>query len=1032
MRPILGTEGAAGTFGPPRLFHDRYALQRELGRGATAVVFLAHDRVRDALVAVKVLRRELTNGVSRARFLREADIGRRLDHPNIVRILDFADTGEDLYFTMPFVEGETLRTRLARERQLSIDAAVAITRAISDAVSYAHGQGVIHRDLKPGNILLAGDTVLVADFGIARAMSIAAGEALTESGLAIGTPEYMSPEQGGGQRDLDARSDVYALGCVAYEMLAGEPPFTGPTPQAVIARHCSEPVRSLRIVRPAVGVGLQEAIEKALAKVPADRFQDARAFAQSLEASIANVRSPERRESIAWIARNRMRIGLGTAFFALGYWVMVTTGLISAPLPPFAGNVARDSLTFTVSMRDRSQGDGIEDLVNHVHRSLSRWKDISVTTSRVSRRRAGRGVELAVSTRGASRVLTGTLVDRTTETVLRETSVSLPSDVRLADSAVRALADAMLFEAPPVATDDRDIGTTSVLARRAFLSGRAAVTEWDLTRADTNFRRATQHDPAYTVAFLWLAQVRSWSLAKTEQWAFAADRVMADSGQLVPADRILARALHALATGDRARACGQWRELTALRPRDFAAWYGFGSCLRFDSLVVRSSNSRSGWAFRTSYNLVLDAYDRAFRLLPSLRGSFGRGSFADVRQLLMTNASDARPGRAAFPDTTRFWAQPTWTGDSLSFEPYDGPRFESMRGTVSATARREAIVRGRRRFHGLTTMWRTVFPTSVDALEAVGVALDLLGNGSALDTFRLARRSAVNANDLLRLGTHEIWTQVKLAMPADSSGLVAARALADTLLSTTKASDARAGRALASLAALTGQAALAARYARVAGGAPTALAQSAPALVAFAAMGGPRDSLRALESEVAAAMVAGLSETERTTAYSLWLLRAASLAIPNYVMSHVGAPRSMANPAENLVDAWKQGDAARANRIVDDLRVLRRRRGLQASDVTADALYSEAAALAALGDSRSALIRLREGLDSLRFASPLTLADPSRAGPLIRAAALRAELEARSGDPGQARAWARAIGILWANADEPARSIVQRMAPIAK
>ena len=264
---------------------DRYRVERELAKGRTATVFVAHDVKHHRQVALKVLHPELAAAMGSERFMREIQFAARLDHPHIVAVHDSGDADGLLYFVMPYVGGESLRDRLDREAQLPIAAALRIAGEVVGALGYAHGLGVVHRDIKPENILLADGRALVADFGIARAISGEGSERLTETGLALGTPAYMSPEQGTEVGDVDGRSDLYALGCVLYEMLAGTPPFTGSSAQAVLARHAVDPVPPIRTVRDTVSQAVEKVVLKALAKVPADRHTDAAEFAQALAKS---------------------------------------------------------------------------------------------------------------------------------------------------------------------------------------------------------------------------------------------------------------------------------------------------------------------------------------------------------------------------------------------------------------------------------------------------------------------------------------------------------------------------------------------------------------------------------------------------------------------------------------------------------------------------------------------------------------------------------------------------------------------------
>jgi len=268
---------------------DRYELERELGRGGMATVYLGRDLKHSRHVAIKVLRPELAGVMTRGRFVREIRISAELTHPHILPLLDSGTVPSSEgfpslpYYTMPYIEGESLHQRLAREKQLPVGEALEIARNIADALGYAHDRGVVHRDIKPANILLAEGHAIVADFGIARAVRESVdAEAVTSAGIVIGTPAYMSPEQAGGQTEVDGRSDIYSLGCVLYEMLGGEPPFTGATPQAVIARHRMDPVPSLVTLRSTVPDPVARAIRCSLEKSPADRFSSAGEFGAAL------------------------------------------------------------------------------------------------------------------------------------------------------------------------------------------------------------------------------------------------------------------------------------------------------------------------------------------------------------------------------------------------------------------------------------------------------------------------------------------------------------------------------------------------------------------------------------------------------------------------------------------------------------------------------------------------------------------------------------------------------------------------------
>jgi len=302
---------------------DRYAIERELGAGGMATAYLARDLKHDRQVALKVLRPELAAILGAERFLHEIKTTANLQHPHILSLFDSGEADGLVYYVMPYVEGESLRDRLTREKQLPVEDAIRIAIEVADALNYAHTQGVVHRDIKPENILLHGGHAMVADFGIALAVARSdGGTRMTETGMSLGTPLYMSPEQSMGEREITPRADIYALGCVLYEMLTGEPPFNGPTAQAIIARVMTEEPRSLVLQRHTVPPHVEAAVDRALEKLPADRFATAEAFAEALAKPDALTHGRSNARALASAA--------GTANWRRRFWISVGVAAAAA------------------------------------------------------------------------------------------------------------------------------------------------------------------------------------------------------------------------------------------------------------------------------------------------------------------------------------------------------------------------------------------------------------------------------------------------------------------------------------------------------------------------------------------------------------------------------------------------------------------------------------------------------------------------------------------------------------------------------
>ncbi len=1013
-----------------RAFGDRYIIERELGRGATAVVYLAQDRTAARMVAIKILRRELLTSVSTARFLREIEIGRQLEHPNVVPILDSGTLGDDLYFTMPVADGETLRQRLARERHIPVGEACEIAALVARVLAYAHARGIIHRDIKPSNILLSDGKVFVADFGIARAMTIAAGDRLTESGLAIGTPEYMSPEQSVGDQTLDGRSDVYALGCVLYEMLAGEPPFTGPTPQAVIARHCQEAPRSIRVVRPSVPVELERVVEKALAKVPADRIATPAEFAEAL-ANPSLLTAAETRDAIRSLTARRWQV-IAAAVVLVA--VIATAAVLrGGDSSAFSKTRQRDSTTYALTFDSaRVERAAAGDLAAAVRDALHQWRGIVVADASTAGV-AGRLIRMEVSPGAAadSIRLRATLVDTRTDSVLDSDGITVARLGRGRDSAMTALVARLLF---PGAGDGVG-GTSSFAAQQAYLRGRSALMDLNLARADSEFRHATESDSGFSRAFLGLAQARQWLSQPATQWTFAAERAAADTAHVRGDEQVIAAALVDVSHDRRDAACAKWSALTVRDSNDFTAWYGLGNCLRNDNVVVRDVRSPTGWRFRASYQQAVVAYERAFQLSSTANLALSEGVLDDMQFFLNLRGTQLRPGKSAAPDSLTFVGRLSYRGDTLVLLPLPRSGPMALAGlTHNAGSLEEAILLQRNRFQLMARMWRVRLPSNAGAIEAVARALDVLGNASAVDTIALARHLAGQATPSLRIGALEVWLRLKYSAPGNPDGLLIAAALADSLLDKASPRTSSEARVLASLAALRGRASLAARLAREdhTAGLPVSLQQTAPALLEFSALGGPVDSLRRLESAMEMGIASGVPLADRPTLRRRWVVRAASIALPEYEFAVVRETVAPVSRSDTLLAALRTRDKALAARVLAQVHEEQRRQALHSYDITPTTLYGAAALLSALGAGVESAAQLDATLDSLAFMQPQTLTDAGEAGTLIRSFRLRATLAAQLGDTATARKWARVVKTLWSKPDPFLRATTDEMQRLSR
>ncbi len=571
---------------------DRYAVGRELGHGGMAHVYLARDLRHGRDVALKVLRTELAATLGTDRFLREIRIEAGLQHPHILPLHDSGSAEGLLYYVMPFVTGETLRDRLAREKQLPVADAVRIAREVADALGYAHAQNLVHRDIKPGNILLSADHAVVADFGISRAITVAAGDQLTEAGLAVGTPDYMSPEQATGESYLDGRTDIYALGCVLYEMLAGEPPFRGRTAQATLARHLHDPPPPLRTRRPNLPRPIEDAVMTALAKVPADRFATAAEFSAALESG--------KTSRPAWRRRRLRGAGLWVAALAgvmligaLAYirFLRVSSSRLdpnrvvvfplAEPSSPGAKEGAGDAVAIyigyalegTAPLRWLEGSDFVRGRGIQVSGPLSPRLAQEISKEQ----RAGFYIDGSILTGPDSVTIVLRLHDVAGDSVLRRAGASSrAAGASLPQLGLRAVGELL----PSLLEPGRKVDLTALSERSPtaianFLQGEREYRRMRFGAALDHYRRALQEDSALAIAALKGAEAANWPGGTNEDARLVA-LALTHEAALPPRLATFARGLRDYIAGAADSAVGHFRDALAIDSSWSEAWMALG------------------------------------------------------------------------------------------------------------------------------------------------------------------------------------------------------------------------------------------------------------------------------------------------------------------------------------------------------------------------------------------------------------------------------------------------------------------------
>jgi eukaryotic-like serine/threonine-protein kinase len=678
---------------------DHYTLERKLGRGGMATVYLAIDLKHKRPVALKVLHPELAQSLGPDRFRREIELAARLQHPHILSVHDSGETAGQLWFTMPYVEGESLRERLSRQKQLPIDDAIQITREAAQALVYAHQHGVIHRDIKPENILLTSDgSTLVADFGVARAMG-QGDDRLTSAGIAVGTPAYMSPEQASGERELGPSTDVYSLGAVLYEMLVGEPPFTGPTPQAILARCLNGERPRVRTVRPAVPEELEGVVTRALAPVAADRFASAAEFTRALNAHAGStgpsstvtarqaVRSP--RPLLFAVTVILVLTAIGVGFLWLRSNRPVSAGIAGSTrlaVLPFENLGRPEQDYFAEGMTDEVRGKlaGLPALSVVARTSSAQYKG-TAKSPQVIARELGVQYLLTATVRwdqsgGANRVRVSPELIRASDA---STTWQQPFEARMTDVfAVQSQIASRVAQALDVALGSKEKRmlsgrpTANLAAYDAFLKGEAAArvlnARFDMQRATEYYEQAVALDSTFAEAWARLARTRArmYSVAQYSDTAAvwqAAERAVALAPNRAETHFALGDA-HLWMTRDIGRAFQSYQEALRLAPFDaellttsalseqsLGRWEAaLGHLDQARELDPRSVEVANQFALNLlrlrRYREALVAADRALALAPNdvvaignkVQVHLGEGDLAGARAILRAASSSVQ------------------------------------------------------------------------------------------------------------------------------------------------------------------------------------------------------------------------------------------------------------------------------------------------------------------------------------------------------------------------------------------------------
>lgn len=980
---------------PPFLLLDRYDVSAEIGRGGHAIVYRAHDRVFDRHVAIKLLRDDALSPDVLARFRQEIQLTARLEHAHILHVYD-TGTFEGLPFVvMELASGQTLADRLAREGPLPVADALQITRDVGLALAHAHARGIVHRDVKPENILLGSGGAMLADFGVARVTADQAVQRLTSTGMAVGTLQYMSPEQLCAEPQIDHRSDQYALACVLYEMLAGVRPHASASLEGLRLLRLTAQHAPVSVHRPSVPAAVEDALQVALAVAPADRFRSVEAFLGALGvahtgdlavvggtgsgARRSGARSGQGMTPVAGAPAVRetagRRWGFGLGLMGLAAAALLWRGVSSETRNELALSTP-EAGTLTVALSPVAEGaDSLAaELQRAVNQELQAWPGVRVQVSS-----ADGGVRIMPSAvRIADRVQLR--LDVRTDSarvwrVVREAPVSAAQwTPAIADMVREALAGRPASEVPGL-----DLLTErSLPGLREYARGFAILREVGaLDSASHAFRRARDAVPTFAPAYFWAAQSAAWALpSNPDDWRADADDAVR-IGTLRGVDSLLAVALQSLAAKAYPEACAAYRGAVAQDRTRFAGWLGLGDCLRLD-LQVEGPEARR--YFRSSHWEAAEAYLMAARHVetPALLGAV----FPRMRRAMYSGGSEARQGFGA--DARRqFFAQPSFAGDTLAFFPVAAESFGDP-STVPATWP-QAVRRGRQLGVDLTSQWVRRFPASSPGWLEHALSLELAGQidtgdgrptQSASAALERVDSSGLSSAMQARLAV----ARTRLALRQGDTGR--AFGYARRTLRVALGRDRETAAIRLPLAALVGDSAQLRALFR-----PDSVRRATlPAVVADtldaverASLLGQCGVLKQLYPSLEALISSSVAETERSTIRRTWLPSVYRAAVP-CLGAAIFRDLPAMGPTDEAIHALARNEWRRVRTILTSSR--QRLRGATSASVTWDRQTVEAWMLAEAGDSTQAVERLTSAVANLASMSLSTLEYPDQAAGL--------------------------------------------------